>query len=78
MDTMERLKEWVEQGKRSVEITFNTHLSFNLSIWVYDYDLMVGIHVDNISDVFDVDFAEIKRKEDLKKYEELKNKFQEE
>ena len=45
MDTMERLKEWVEQGKRSVEITFNTHLSFNLSIWVYDYDLMVGIHV---------------------------------
>jgi hypothetical protein len=43
-----------------------------ISIWVYDYNLMIGQHVNSVEEI---DLQTKKDKEDKKKLEELKKKF---
>ena len=43
-----------------------------INIWVYDYNLMIGQHVNSVEEI---DLQTKKDKEDKKKLEELKKKF---
>ena len=74
MSLLDDLKKWVNQGKRSADIDISTvDGEFKCFIWVYDYVLMTGQYIKDISDI---NLEEAKRQEELKKYEELKKKFE--
>ena len=44
-----------------------------ITIWVYDYTLMAGQHVKSVDEI---DLQKKRDKEDRRKYEELKKKFE--
>ncbi|MDD5353436.1 MAG: hypothetical protein PHS93_09770 [Candidatus Omnitrophica bacterium] len=71
---MEEFKKWVKEGgNRSVDITIGKSSNPDyIKIWVYDYDLSVGQHV-NSADEINLDLVE--EQKDRKEYERLKEKF---
>jgi len=40
---LKRLQEWQKEGRRSVR--FDLEPNEEMSIWIYDYEIMCGIHV---------------------------------
>lgn len=52
MDKLDQFKKWFNDGNRAVDIRMNTVVGEKIfSIWVYDYDLQVGQHVNDVSDI---------------------------
>lgn len=80
MVKIEDLIHWVEEGngRRSIDIEIGKFNKVdNLRIYFYDYSLRAGESVYSLDDfnLDDINLAKSKEQEELKKYEELKNKY---
>lgn len=57
---LKALREWQQQGNRSVTIELGrADDPSHVSIWVYDYDLMIGQYVRSIDEINLLEKAQI-------------------
>ncbi|MBB6217537.1 hypothetical protein HNQ80_003660 [Anaerosolibacter carboniphilus] len=68
-----KLREWQQQGYRSVDIKIKT--SGEIETWVHDFSLMEGQY---IADIDDIDLESKKLESQKREYEKLKKLFGEE
>lgn len=66
---------WQREGKdRTVNIEIgDVGRSKDITIWVYDYELMAGQHVTSVDEI---DLEKAHEEEERRKYERLKKKFE--
>ena len=61
MINIESFRQWQQEGNRSVKIEMG---SFNnrktLDVWVYDYDLNMGQHVNSVDEI---DIEKVKKEQ---------------
>ena len=71
---LNKFKEWqAEAPERSVRLDIETRDGVQfIQAWVYNYKLMKGQHV---SDVSEIDLEAVKEKEDKKEYDRLQKKY---
>lgn len=73
---LEMLADWLKQGRRSTHIEMNTiegHV--NKSIFVYDFETGEGTHINDLSELHDVDFEQMQRDSELETLKMLQAKY---
>lgn len=74
---LKTLEDWVKQGKRSVSIKVETFTgaTVNKEIWVFDYETMEGTYINDLSELNDIDFGQLKREKELETLRRLQDKY---
>ena len=73
---LEMLVDWLKQGRRSINIKMDTiegHV--NKFIFVYDFETGEGTYINDLSELHDVDFEQMKRDSELKTLKMLQAKY---
>lgn len=81
MVKIEDLVRWVEEGKGRRSIDIEIGKSYNpehFRLWFYDYDLGTGQQVLSLDgfNIENINIKDVKEREELRRYEELKNKYE--
>lgn len=73
---LEMLADWLKQGTRSIDIKMDTlggHV--NKFIFVYDFKTGEGTHINDLSELHDVDFEQMQRDSELETLKMLQAKY---